>query len=25
MKTGSILPGTLVHFLIDFTWHILFR
>jgi len=25
MKTGSILPGTLVHFLVDLLWHILFR
>lgn len=25
MKTGSLLPGTLVHALIDFSWHILFR
>ena len=25
MKTGSLLPGTLVHALIDLSWHILFR
>ena len=25
MKTGSLLPGTLVHALIDFSWHILFK
>ncbi|HEX5424612.1 MAG TPA: type II CAAX endopeptidase family protein [Candidatus Acidoferrales bacterium] len=25
MKTGSIFPGVLVHGLVDFTWHILFR
>ncbi|HUJ32244.1 MAG TPA: type II CAAX endopeptidase family protein [Candidatus Acidoferrum sp.] len=25
MKTGSLLPGTLVHALVDFSWHILFR
>lgn len=25
MKTGSLLPGTLVHALIDISWHILFR
>ncbi|HKN60826.1 MAG TPA: type II CAAX endopeptidase family protein [Candidatus Acidoferrales bacterium] len=25
MKTGSLLPGTLVHALIDLSWHILFK
>ncbi len=25
MKTGSLLPGTLVHAFIDLSWHILFR
>jgi len=25
MKTGSLLPGTLIHALVDITWHILFR
>jgi uncharacterized protein len=25
MKTGSLLPGTLVHALIDLSWHMLFR
>jgi uncharacterized protein len=25
MKTGSLLPGTLVHALIDLSWHVLFR
>jgi len=25
MKTGSLLPGALVHALVDFSWHILFR
>jgi membrane protease YdiL (CAAX protease family) len=25
MKTGSLLPGTLVHALVDISWHILFR
>jgi len=25
MKTGSLLPGTLVHALVDLSWHILFR
>jgi membrane protease YdiL (CAAX protease family) len=25
MKTGSLLPGTVVHALIDLSWHILFR
>jgi hypothetical protein len=25
MKTGSLVPGTLVHALVDLTWHVLFR
>lgn len=25
MKTGSLLPGTLVHALVDISWHVLFR
>ncbi|HVB58612.1 MAG TPA: CPBP family intramembrane glutamic endopeptidase [Candidatus Acidoferrales bacterium] len=25
MKTGSLLPGTLVHALVDVSWHLLFR
>jgi len=25
MKTGSLVPGTLVHALVDITWHVLFR
>lgn len=25
MKTGSLLPGTLVHALVDISWHFLFR
>lgn len=25
MKTGSLLPGALVHALVDLTWHVLFR
>ena len=25
MKTGSLLPGTLVHALVDICWHVLFR
>jgi len=25
MRTGSLLPGTLVHALIDISWHVLFR
>lgn len=25
MKTGSLLPGALVHALVDITWHVLFR
>jgi hypothetical protein len=25
MKTGSLLPGTLIHALVDISWHILFR
>jgi hypothetical protein len=25
MKTGSLVPGTLVHGLVDISWHILFR
>jgi uncharacterized protein len=25
MKTGSLVPGTLVHALVDITWHMLFR
>jgi uncharacterized protein len=25
MKTGSLVPGALIHFLVDFSWHILFR
>jgi uncharacterized protein len=25
IKTGSILPGTLVHALVDLSWHVLFR
>ena len=25
MKTGSLLPATLVHALVDITWHVLFR
>jgi membrane protease YdiL (CAAX protease family) len=25
LKTGSLLPGALVHGLVDITWHILFR
>lgn len=25
MKTGSLLPGTLVHALVDLSWHILFK
>jgi uncharacterized protein len=25
MRTGSLLPGTLVHALVDITWHVLFK
>jgi len=25
MRTGSLLPGALVHGLVDITWHVLFR
>ena len=25
MKTGSLLPGTIVHALVDISWHVLFR
>jgi membrane protease YdiL (CAAX protease family) len=25
MKTGSLVPGALMHFLVDFSWHILFK
>ena len=25
MKTGSLLPGVLVHALVDISWHVLFR
>jgi len=25
MKTRSLVPGTLVHALVDITWHVLFR
>jgi uncharacterized protein len=25
MKTGSLLPGALVHALVDVSWHVLFR
>ena len=25
MKTGALLPGTLVHALVDISWHVLFR
>jgi hypothetical protein len=25
MKTGSLLPGALVHGLVDISWHVLFR
>ncbi|MGB0035426.1 MAG: CPBP family intramembrane glutamic endopeptidase, partial [Candidatus Acidiferrales bacterium] len=25
MKSGSLLPGTLVHALVDISWHVLFR
>jgi membrane protease YdiL (CAAX protease family) len=25
MKTRSLVPGTLVHALVDISWHILFR